>query len=119
MLENLTHRPGLPIGDNYVTMVIEIPDGMGIDKIDPDSLPDGWNLLNDEAREICQTFGSIFVSEGRSAVLQVPSVIVPQEFNYVINLKHPEFDKIKIKHIEPFQFDSRIFNVNTDEDDYA
>jgi RES domain-containing protein len=38
-------------------------------------------------------------------VLKVPSAVVPGDFNYLINPKHKNFNKIKIKNKEPFSFD--------------
>ncbi|MBD0321414.1 MAG: RES family NAD+ phosphorylase, partial [Gemmatimonadetes bacterium] len=42
------------------------------------------------------------------AVLCVPSAIVPEESNYLINPLHPDSSKIKIKEVRPFQFDERL-----------
>lgn len=43
-----------------------------------------------------------------SAVLAVPSVIIPQETNYLLNPQHPDFKKIKIGKPEDFGFDPRL-----------
>jgi RES domain-containing protein len=48
------------------------------------------------------------VRENRSAVLAVPSVIIPEEFNYLLNPAHPDFKKISIGKPEPFAFDPRL-----------
>jgi len=40
----------------------------------------------------------------------VPSVIVPQESNFLINPLHPNFEKVKILKTELFSLDSRLFN---------
>ena len=42
-------------------------------------------------------------------VLKVPSVVVPGDFNYLLNPAHAEFYKVKIKSVEPFNFDERLF----------
>lgn len=39
--------------------------------------------------------------------LKLPSVIVPSEFNYLLNPLHPDFKEVRIKEIESFTFDSR------------
>jgi len=72
------------------------------------SLPPDWRR---PARcEATIEIGERFVAEGRALALAIPSVIVPQEFNYLINPLHPRFSAIKIgKSLEPFAFDSRMF----------
>jgi RES domain-containing protein len=38
----------------------------------------------------------------------VPSVVIPEEFNYLINPRHPDFNALKIGPAEPFSFDMRL-----------
>lgn len=52
--------------------------------------------------------GDVWLTEGRSAVLRVPSAIVPAENNYLINPEHPDFSKIQISRPERFVFDPRL-----------
>lgn len=54
-------------------------------------LPKHWNnhLPIDETRKI----GSAWVEKQQSIVLKVPSIIIPEEYNYLINPEHPEFKK--------------------------
>ncbi len=58
-----------------------------------------------------QTIGDDFVYNKDAAVLKVPSSIVPQEFNYLINPNHPEAKRIKIKETYPMVFDRRIYST--------
>ena len=53
-------------------------------------------------------FGAAWAREQRSAVLRVPSAVVPGEFNYLLNPAHPAFSQIKIGKPEPFTFDPRL-----------
>ena len=55
-----------------------------------------------------QTFGAEWVQARRSVALRVPSVVVPGEFNYLLNPAHPDFKKIVIGKPEPFTFDPRL-----------
>jgi RES domain-containing protein len=41
--------------------------------------------------------------------LVVPSVILPQEANYVLNVRHPQFAQLRIAKPEPFSFDERLW----------
>ncbi len=55
--------------------------------------------------------GERFLAEGTALAVAVPSAIVPQEFNYLINPLHPRFRVMRIgKSFEAFAFDSRIFS---------
>lgn len=45
----------------------------------------------------------------RTAVLCVPSIVVPSEYNYLLNPPHPEFSRIQIAKPEPFAFDPRMW----------
>lgn len=71
-----------------------------------DPLPRGWDVL--PYRSTSQKLGDEWVSNGRSAVLRVPSVVVPGEFNYLINPHHSDFDAIQISDPQPAPFDHRL-----------
>jgi RES domain-containing protein len=58
------------------------------------SLPAGWN--SEPLTAASQSLGDAWVSAARSPVLAVPSVIVPEERNYVLNPSHPRFSEIQI-----------------------
>jgi RES domain-containing protein len=48
------------------------------------------------------------VREARSAVLEVPSIVVNGEFNYLLNPEHPDFERLEIGSALPFSFDPRL-----------
>jgi RES domain-containing protein len=52
-----------------------------------------------------KALGDAWRRELRSAVLQLPSVIIPDETNYLLNPAHPDFKRISIARPEPFSFD--------------
>ena len=52
--------------------------------------------------------GDRWIREARSAVLELPSVIIPGEVNYLLNPAHPDFRKIIIRRAVPFAFDPRL-----------
>lgn len=58
------------------------------------SLPAGWN--SEPPAAASQSLGDAWVLAARSAVLAVPSVIVPEEHNYVLNPNHPRFPEVQI-----------------------
>ncbi len=56
-----------------------------------------------------QEVGRAWLGEGASFALVVPSVIVPQEANYVLNVRHPQFEHVQVGKPEPFSFDERLW----------
>jgi RES domain-containing protein len=55
-----------------------------------------------------QTIGSEWASGKKSCVLRVPSAIIPQEENIILNPQHDDFKQIKIGAPQPFNFDERL-----------
>ncbi|TAE24768.1 MAG: RES domain-containing protein [Cytophagales bacterium] len=105
-LENIVHRSGEGLQDDFRTMVIQIPDLVPIETLALDSLPSNWHQPDQYG--LCQTPGSEWLRSMRSAVLRVPSTIVPQEWNYLLNPAHPSFREIELVRTEPFLFDARL-----------
>lgn len=94
----------LPIDRHYVE--IEIPDDIIILEVNIEDLPDKWD--SKPPLLVTQTIGDDFVLENEAAILKVPSSIVPQEFNYLINPNHPDTKKIKVKNSQSMSFDNRL-----------
>jgi RES domain-containing protein len=87
-------------------MVIEIPDGMPITKIQKANLIADWqDFIN---YPYTQNLGDSWISKADTAVLQVPSAIIPEESNYLLNPAHADYAQIKLLRTEPFEFDARI-----------
>ena len=84
---------------------IEIAEDVTILELELSHLPIGW----DSKPPILETqfIGDDFVRDQQAAVLKVPSSIIPQESNYLINPNHPEAKKIKIISTTPLKFDQR------------
>jgi RES domain-containing protein len=99
----------LPIGivpDNYFLIAINIPDAISMEKLDAMDLPTDWR--SNPHSNSTQQIGDKFLSEGNSLVLQVPSAIVPGDFNFLLNPSHRQMGKVEISNVEPFEFDSRF-----------
>lgn len=106
LLEVLVHlsRRTLPRTHGYIE--IEWPDNLAIEQVDTAQLSD-WNADLTIARE----FGAAWYAEKRSAILAVPSIVVPDghEKNYVINPDHPAFSQIKASPVRSVVWDERLF----------
>lgn len=94
------------IDEGFVYFKIEIPAEVQIYELDTRKLPKGWR------QEIpipeTQDIGSQWAISMETAVLKVPSVLSPAEFNYVLNPDHQDFKKIIIGKPEEYRFDKRL-----------
>lgn len=106
-LENMVHISSVDIhSDIFKVIVVSVPDSVTL--LDISTLPKGWDSLSFEAYNICRSIGDKWIANNSSLLLKVPSVIIPDEFNFLMNPKHQDFSKVKIVKIEPFSFDGRI-----------
>jgi RES domain-containing protein len=53
--------------------------------------------------------GDSFLRSKKSLLLKVPSAIIPEEYNVLINPLHPDIKKVKVADASLFQFDTRLF----------
>lgn len=83
-----------------------IPDEVKVESLSISALPDDWRDPDPPAslREIGETWLRMAVT----VCLKVPSAIVPEEFNYLLNPLHPDFEKLTLGLPEPFNFDRRL-----------
>ncbi len=105
-LENVVHREGEGLIGEFSLMRIEIPKKVSIIKMNLVDLPDDWS--DKFSYEVCQAISTNWQINLESCVLCVPSVIIPNEINYLINPQHPDFRLIKLLSVEEFTFDNRI-----------
>ncbi len=81
-----------PLRARYFMIPAEIPTGMKIDRANFGSLPSDWR--DHTALERLRTIGTEWAAQLSSAVLAVPSAVVPAEANYLLNPKHPGFARV-------------------------
>jgi RES domain-containing protein len=107
-LETVVHRSGINISHKYKMLKIDINDSINVKEIPISELPENWTSI--EAYVELQEIGSKWYQSKESLVLKVPSVIINEEFNFVINTKHPFFEEnVKLAAIEDFFWDMRLF----------
>lgn len=105
--EIAVHTPLGILPTDFYIISIEIPASIKIKILANEELNEGWDIFPHSA--ITQKIGDNFLQENKYCVLKVPSAIVQDEYNYLLNPKHKDFNKIKIKNSKPFQFDKRLF----------
>jgi RES domain-containing protein len=107
LLETLVHmeidaedRP-----DHFQVLRIEGPDSLSLEKIKAESLPPNWAT----DMPATQSIGDQWLTERRSLLLQVPSVLVPETWNMLVNPLHPQANRLKITRTYDHAFDTRLF----------
>lgn len=105
-LENIVHRSGEGDNDLFKTVTIEIPDNIAIERITKNELSVNWYEFRNYPE--CQSKGNLWLRNGLSCVLEVPSAIIPDENNYLLNTNHIDFPKISVRSVEDFKFDPRL-----------
>jgi RES domain-containing protein len=107
VLEVLVHIPAAMVPQDYVIVSILIPDNLAAEEIQ-------WKQLKSEIDKsgIHANFsklGNEWVKKMNTSILKVPSIVVKDEFNYIINPLHPKSKEIKIIEQKLFSFDARLF----------
>lgn len=103
-LEQLVHLN--PITPNrFKVLSFQFPDSL-IETVLPRNLPEGWR--QEPPPPFTQRLGDVWARELRSAVLAIPSIIIPDELNYLLNPAHPDFKEIALGRAEKFSFDARL-----------
>ncbi len=95
----------IPLRARYVIMPAKVPKQL-IEHYNLQQLPPNWR--DPAVRSTLQMIGATWVKTGCSAVLAVPSVIIPTELNYLLNPHHPDFVKIEFGQAAPFTLDMRL-----------
>lgn len=106
-LEMVAHRSYINISSQYKLLIILITDESLIKELNINDLPENWKSI--EAYVELQEIGSKWYHSNESLVLKVPSAIIPQEYNYIINTKHLLFKThIILQDIDDFVWDNRL-----------
>lgn len=107
-LEYFVHVSKETRPDDLVSISLEIPQNVRMERVSDSKLPVNWRTYPaaDELKEI----GRKWIKKGATAILAVPSAVIPQELNYLINPDHADFKKMKISKPVPFNLDERMFS---------
>lgn len=106
-LEILAHADFDTLPDPYVALPVDIPDRDGlVEVVDAPQVSRRW--LEHPAPPELAAFGAAWVKASRSLLARVPSALIPQEFNYLLNPNHPDAKLLRIGAPAPFHFDARL-----------
>jgi RES domain-containing protein len=106
MLEVLVHARIGKVPKTHVWIEAEVPDDVLVERQTADSPPAGWDAL---ALQVAREFGDRWLTEARSAVLVVPSVVARQESNVLVNPAHPDAGRLVQSAPQPVIWDERLF----------
>jgi RES domain-containing protein len=100
-LEHLLQAPHRVLRTKLVCFEARIPDELEIEVLHPGALPANWDRT--PAPRALKQIGTHWIASGKSAVLRVPSAVVPGEFNFLLNPEHDDFERLEIFEPEPFE----------------
>ena len=104
-LEMLVHLDRLARQMPMVIIQVEFPDSL-IRKVFPEDLPEDWNLA--AGADPLRRQGADWLRGMQSFAMRVPSVVIPEEANFLINPRHPDAALIKVSKPVPWRFDARL-----------
>ena len=105
-LEVLVHFDHDLIPGRFVAFAVEIPATVHLQRLTARQLPPDWRALPapDETKDL----GTRWLQSRKSVGFVVPSALVPQEQNVLLNPTHPDFPKLRFGAPQPFAFDPRL-----------
>lgn len=107
LLETLAHTPSKMLHSKvYFLISLFVPDKADSEQIKLSNLLPEWQTK--DTPFYTRGLGDAFLNSDRKLLLEVPSIIVPEEINYVLNPLHKEMSKVKVVHKRRIVFDSRI-----------
>ncbi len=94
------HRPSA-----YQLLKVEAEEAIASEQIDLSSLPPSWST--EEATT--QAMGDAWLRSNRTSLLRIPSAIVPETWNWLLNPRHPDAARMRIIQVRKDPFDPRLF----------
>ena len=92
---------------SYTLLKAEAPDDVAVMRVELASLPDGWKGDS----EISRARGDDWLAGGESALIEVPSAILPDTFNVLLNPQHADAKRIRVVWQRAYPYDRRIFKM--------
>jgi RES domain-containing protein len=106
VLELLVHTdPDLVPRDLYA-FEIDVPASLTAQILDLATLPSNWRDIPNHPA--CRAIGDAWLERQNHPVLGVPSAVVPEELNYLINPAHPGASQVRVARSRAFSFEVRL-----------
>jgi RES domain-containing protein len=95
--------------NDFFSFAVSIPDEKTVlERLDPSQLSDNWRVQCLPLS--CQQAGNEWLAHGKSAILSAPSVLIPGEWNFLLNPIHKDFKRYVVSPLQSFQFDYRLWS---------
>lgn len=106
VLETLVHVDASVMPAHRV-IAVDVPEDVPVTTVPVADLPVNWRYTPPPS--VLRDLGKAWLDAGDTALMQVPSVIVPEEPNYLVNPLHADFSRLVIHPPAPFEIDRRLF----------
>ena len=106
-LEVLVHTRSPEDLADFVKLPVAFPPDL-VEAVQLESLPPDWR--SSPPPNSLKAIGGAWLERGASALLRVPSVVVPEAFNFLLNPVHPDMARVVVGEFTPFEFDPRLFS---------
>ncbi|RYY66930.1 MAG: RES domain-containing protein [Chitinophagaceae bacterium] len=107
VLELLVHSQFKHFSIELDLLTIQLPSNITVAEISQKKIKAGW----EKDAGYTQFIGDEFVRNRQDLVLKVPSAVIQEESNFLINPLHADFKKVKIAEIRSFKPDERLFTI--------
>ncbi|WP_346881624.1 RES family NAD+ phosphorylase [uncultured Algibacter sp.] len=107
VLELLVHVDYQFINQNFWFIEIEIPEVIDIPKVPSKILKQDWR--HNPPLELTQNYGTDWLKSNKKLALSVPSAVLPNEHNILLNPNHIDFKNVQITKKEILDIDARVF----------
>jgi RES domain-containing protein len=104
LLESVVHISNIPI-DDYCMATIEIPENK-LKEIKITDLPKNWFI--NPAPDNLKLIGDKFIKDNIFLALKLPSAIMMEDFNFLLNPGHPDFNKVNLVATRTIPIDDRL-----------
>lgn len=105
-LEYLVHVDIEDVPDDLVALGIDVLDHVPAERVVPNQLPEGWNRVTDHPA--CVEAGDRWAAARAALLLWVPSALVPEEENVLVNPALPAAEGVSVGYSRRFVFDPRL-----------
>ena len=106
VLELLVHTDPDLVPSDLHAFEIEVPGSLTPATLEIGTLPSNWRSIPNHPA--CRAIGDDWLKRGEQGLLAVPSAVVPEELNYLINPAHPDAGLIRVVRSRAFALDRRL-----------
>ena len=104
LLESVVHISHIP-SEGFCMTCLEIPDDK-VKEVSTADLPPGWNANPPD--DALKAIGDNFIADSEFLSLKIPSAVMPEDFDFLLNPNHPEFKKVKVVYTKSLSIDERL-----------